>query len=98
MRALIVVDVQNDFIPGGALGVTGGDKIVPVVNKYVEEFERLGDLIVYTKDWHPANHCSFKENGGTWPIHCVQGSRGAEFHPDLLVRGTIFNKGMNAGL
>ena len=78
--ALIVVDVQNDFCPGGALAVPEGDAVVPVVN-------RLLDLpwktVVATRDWHPANHVSFAEHGGPWPTHCVQTTHGAELHPGL---------------
>ena len=77
--ALILVDIQNDFCPGGALAVSGGDQIVPVINKLIPHFS----LVVSTQDWHPANHISFKERGGPWPPHCVQGSRGADLHSDL---------------
>jgi len=77
--ALILVDVQNDFCPGGALAVSGGDQIVPVINKLIPHFS----LVVSTQDWHPANHISFKERGGPWPPHCVQGSPGADLHSDL---------------
>ena len=77
--ALILVDVQNDFCPGGALAVSGGDQIVPVINKLIPHFS----LVVSTQDWHPANHISFKERGGPWPPHCVQGSHGADLHSDL---------------
>jgi len=88
--ALIVVDVQNDFIPGGALPVPEGDKVVEPLNKYMEMFRRQGLPIVATRDWHPPNHMSFKEYGGIWPPHCIQNSWGAEFHPDLhLPRDTI---------
>lgn len=81
--ALIVVDVQRDFCPGGALAVPEGDKIVPVLNAYIERFEKQGLTVFATRDWHPKNHKSFKEQGGIWPVHCVQKSAGAEFHPDL---------------
>jgi len=77
--ALILVDVQNDFCPGGALAVTEGDKIVAVVNRLMTRFT----LVVSTQDWHPANHISFKERGGPWPPHCVQGTPGAELHSAL---------------
>lgn len=77
--ALILVDIQNDFCPGGSLAVNEGDKIVPIVNRLIPEFR----LVISTQDWHPSNHVSFKEQGGRWPPHCVQGSRGAELHPDL---------------
>ena len=77
--ALILVDIQNDFCPGGALAVNGGDQIVPAVNRLIPEFP----LVISTQDWHPENHISFKEQGGPWPPHCVQGTRGAELHSDL---------------
>jgi nicotinamidase/pyrazinamidase len=77
--ALILVDIQNDFCPGGALAVKDGDTIVPTVNRLTPEFQ----LVISTQDWHPANHISFKERGGPWPPHCVQGTQGAELHPDL---------------
>jgi nicotinamidase/pyrazinamidase len=96
MRTLLVVDVQRDFCPGGALAVKGGDEIVPVINRYVDEFIKNGDEVVYVRDWHPGKHCSFQENGGPWPRHCENYTRGAEFHDDLLVQGTIFSKGMAA--
>lgn len=81
--ALIIVDVQIDFCPGGALPVPEGDKIVPVINEYIRKFKAAGALIVATRDWHPPNHISFRSQGGPWPPHCIQGTRGAEFHPDL---------------
>jgi nicotinamidase-related amidase/vacuolar-type H+-ATPase subunit E/Vma4 len=80
---LIVVDVQKDFTPGGALAVPEGDKIIPTINKYIEEFKKAGGKVFATRDWHPENHISFKERGGPWPPHCVQNTEGAEFHPDL---------------
>jgi nicotinamidase/pyrazinamidase len=78
-EALILVDIQNDFCPDGALAVTEGDKIVATVNRLVPRFP----LVVSTQDWHPRNHVSFKERGGPWPPHCVQGTHGAELHPAL---------------
>ena len=80
-RALIVVDFQNDFTPGGALAVPEGDAIA----KRVNELAGSGDyeLVVATRDWHPADHGSFSERGGPWPVHCVQGTPGAELHPAL---------------
>lgn len=90
--ALIVVDVQNDFCPGGALGVPGGDQVVPVLNAWIERCNRLGLPVVYTQDWHPEGHCSFAAQGGPWPVHCVQDTPGAAFHPDLRVQGEIFRK------
>jgi nicotinamidase/pyrazinamidase len=79
--ALIVVDVQNDFCPGGALAVSGGDEIVPIVNALMERF----GMVFATQDFHPPGHSSFTEQGGPWPVHCVQGTPGAEFHPDLAI-------------
>ncbi len=81
--ALIVVDVQNDFLPGGALAVPGGDEVVPVLNEYLKRFAAKNLPIFATRDWHPKDHCSFQAQGGPWPPHCIAGSRGAEFSPDL---------------
>jgi nicotinamidase/pyrazinamidase len=77
--ALILVDIQNDFCPEGALAVNEGDQIVPIVNRLIPEFP----LVISTQDWHPANHISFKERGGPWPPHCIQGTGGADLHHDL---------------
>ena len=77
--ALILVDIQNDFCPGGALAVNEGDQIVPAVNRLIPEFP----LVLSTQDWHPQNHISFKDRGGPWPPHCVQDTRGAELHSAL---------------
>jgi len=82
-RALIVVDVQNDFCPGGALAVERGDEVVEPLNRLIREFLERGDLVVKSRDWHPPRTNHFAAYGGTWPVHCVQGTRGAEFHPDL---------------
>jgi len=81
--ALMVVDVQRDFCPGGALPVPDGDKVIPVLNGYIEKFQGVRSPIYATRDWHPPNHMSFKARGGEWPLHCVQNTEGAEFHPDL---------------
>jgi len=106
MRALIFVDIQNDFLPGGSLAVADGDAVVPVANAVKHGF----DLVIATQDWHPADHGSFASNNpGTkpgdvgelaglpqvfWPDHCVQGSPGAQFHAELDLHGvTIFRKG-----
>jgi nicotinamidase/pyrazinamidase len=83
--ALIVVDVQNDFLPGGSLAVPHGNDVVPVLNRYLAAFERAGLPVFATRDWHPADHCSFHARGGPWPPHCVQGTRGAEFTPGLAL-------------
>jgi len=77
--ALIVVDVQNDFCPGGALAVPGGDEVVEVINRIMPLFS----IVFATQDYHPPNHSSFTDQGGPWPVHCVQGTAGAEFHPEL---------------
>lgn len=81
--ALVVVDVQNDFLPGGSLAVPRGDEVVPVLNRYLDAFMRRGLPIFATRDWHPPNHCSFQSYGGPWPPHCVAGSEGAAFAPAL---------------
>jgi len=80
-EALVIVDFQNDFTPGGALAVREGDRIADRVNELAAD-PRF-DLVVATRDWHPADHGSFAERGGPWPVHCVQGSEGAELHPSL---------------
>ena len=82
-RALIVVDVQNDFCPGGALAVARGDEVIAPLNALIKEFLERGDLVVKSRDWHPPVTKHFADYGGTWPVHCVQNTRGAEFHPGL---------------
>jgi len=112
MDALLVVDVQNDFLPGGALAVPGGNQVIPVVNGLVERF----DLVLATQDWHPANHGSFAANHPDrqpgdvidlngimqvlWPVHCVQGSPGADFSTQLRTErfNKIFRKGIDPGI
>lgn len=81
--ALIVVDVQSDFCPGGALAVKDGDQVVAVLNRYIDRFARAGLPIFATRDWHPEKTSHFNTDGGPWPPHCVQNSEGAQFHPDL---------------
>src|SRR5713226_4970981 len=94
-KALIVVDVQNDFCPGGSLAVAGGDEVVEPLNKLMNEFLGRGEPVFKTRDWHPAETKHFAAYGGAWPIHCVQGTHGAEFHADLYddPRITIISKG-----
>ena len=96
-RALIVVDVQNDFCPGGSLAVAQGDEVVAPLNKLMKEFLDRGEPVFKTRDWHPARTRHFRAFGGDWPIHCVQETPGAEFHPDLLddPRITIISKGID---
>jgi nicotinamidase/pyrazinamidase len=83
--ALVIVDLQNDFCPGGALAVPDGDKIVPVVNALIPKFEN----VFTTQDWHPADHISFEAHGGSWPPHCVVGTPGVDLHPRLIIENTI---------
>jgi nicotinamidase/pyrazinamidase len=97
-EALIVVDVQNDFCPGGALAVPQGDRVVPLLNSYMDRAKRAGVHLYASRDWHPAETAHFAAFGGPWPAHCVQGTEGAAFHPDLrLPEGTaIVTKGDGA--
>jgi nicotinamidase/pyrazinamidase len=95
-EALVIVDYQNDFAaPDGALSVRGGEDIAPRIN----ELARSGgfDLVVATRDWHPADHSSFKEQGGIWPVHCVQDTEGAQLHPSLdqAEVDIVFDKGQD---
>src|SRR5437870_7710082 len=96
-KALIVVDVQNDFCPGGSLAVAHGDEVVAPLNELMKEFLDRGEPVYKTRDWHPAKTKHFKAYGGVWPVHCVQGTLGAEFHPDLIddPRITIISKGID---
>lgn len=75
--ALLLVDIQNDFLPVGALGISGGDEIIPTLLSYTRLFQTHSLPIFLTRDWHPPNHCSFKPQGGPWPVHCVAGSPGS---------------------
>lgn len=95
-QALIVVDFQNDFCEGGALAVTGAKALIPFVNEMILEFKKKGLPVFFTLDWHPENHCSFKNNGGIWPDHCVQNSKGAEIHSDISNLGQELVKGFEA--
>jgi nicotinamidase/pyrazinamidase len=81
--ALIAVDVQNDFLPGGSLAVPDGDAVIAPLNAWLDAFAAQGCLTVASRDWHPPDHCSFTARGGPWPVHCVAGSRGAGFAPGL---------------
>lgn len=83
--ALLVVDVQNDFLPGGGLAVPDGDAVVPVLNRYLALFGQHKLPVYASRDWHPANHCSFRAQGGPWPPHCVAGSMGAAFAVGLAL-------------
>ena len=83
--ALVIVDVQNDFCPGGALAVAGGDRVVPVLNRYIEKFKQSHLPIFATRDWHPEKTSHFKPFGGPWPPHCIQGTHGAAFHSQLAL-------------
>lgn len=98
--ALMVIDVQNDFCPGGALAIDQGDRVVPVLNRWIEAAKRAGVPVYASRDWHPAIHPSFAAEGGPWPVHCLQDTPGAAFHPDLtlpraavtVTKGTRFDK------
>ncbi len=81
--ALLVVDVQNDFLGGGSLAVSGGEQAIPPLSRCIDIFLQHGQPIYATRDWHPAHHCSFREHGGSWPAHCVAGTAGADFAPGL---------------
>ena len=96
--ALLLVDLQNDLFPGGALAVPEANSLIPLINAYIKHFSRQGWPILATRDWHPANHRSFTEQQGPWPRHCVQGSRGAQFHSDLVMPPgmMVISKGTDA--
>ncbi|MFH1338605.1 MAG: nicotinamidase [Candidatus Omnitrophota bacterium] len=98
-KALLAVDVQNDFCPGGALAVPEGDKIIPAINKYIEIFSKNKLPVFASRDWHPARTKHFKKFGGQWPKHCIQNTKGAEFHPALKLpkEAIILSKGMDPG-
>lgn len=86
--ALLIVDVQNDFCPGGALPIAGGHEVVPVLNRWIAAAMAKGVPVYASRDWHPAGHISFRERGGPWPPHCLQDSEGAAFHPGLALPPT----------
>lgn len=88
--ALSVTDMQLDFLPGGALAVPGGDRLIPVMNRVIDLFHSRKRPVFFSRDWHPQDHISFKERGGPWPPHCVANTPGAAFHPDLMIpEGTV---------
>jgi nicotinamidase/pyrazinamidase len=87
--ALIIVDLQNDFLPGGALPVPQGDQVITPLNEYTRQFAQQGRPIVTTRDWHPPNHCSFKAQGGPWPAHCVADTRGAQLTKELALPARV---------
>ncbi|MBI1920391.1 MAG: nicotinamidase [Geobacter sp.] len=95
--ALIIVDVQNDFCPGGTLPVPEGDRVVPVLNRYINLFSARSLPIFASRDWHPEKTSHFKDYGGIWPVHCVQLTNGAAFHPDLRLpmEVVVLSKGMD---
>jgi nicotinamidase/pyrazinamidase len=95
--ALIVVDIQNDFCPGGALGVRGGEAIVPVLNRCLARFGKAGASMFLTRDWHPPVTRHFQAHGGVWPSHCVQDTPGAAFHPEIRhpAEAVVVSKGMD---
>lgn len=95
-QALLVVDVQNDFCPGGTLAVPQGDEVIPPLNKLIDEFLQRGDPVYLSRDWHPPTTKHFAAYGGTWPVHCVQNTPGAEFHPALRndPRIKVISKGL----
>lgn len=92
MKALLIVDVQYDFLPGGSLAVPQGNEILKPILEMQKKFEK----IFYTQDWHPKNHCSFKVNGGIWPEHCVQNTHGSEIHQDIKSKGVVVQKGTHS--
>ncbi len=98
--ALLVVDVQNDFAdPQGGLYVDGGEQVVDVINREISAARAAGATVIYTQDWHPETTPHFEKDGGTWPVHCVAGTWGAELHPKLEVEddATIVRKGVDGG-
>jgi len=87
---LLVIDVQNDFLPGGSLAVPEGDQVIPVLNGYIDQFIKRQLPVFATRDWHPSNHCSFIQQGGTWPEHCIADSKGAEFAAGLHLPASTY--------
>ena len=95
--ALIIGDVQKDFLPGGALPVPEGEKVIPILNDYIRLFTAAHAKVYAIRDWHPPNHVSFQAYGGQWPAHCIQETEGAKFHPDLKLPAdvTVISKAMD---
>lgn len=101
---LLLVDVQNDFCPGGALAIEGGDEVIPALNRWIDAAVARGIPIYASRDWHPVGHVSFREKSGPWPAHCLQDTQGAEFHPDLrlpasavkITKGVRFDQDQNS--
>lgn len=102
--ALIIVDVQNDFCPGGALPIENGNAVVPILNRWIAAAVNRNVPVYASRDWHPAGHVSFRQSGGPWPPHCLQDSEGARFHPDLklpdstviVTKGVRFDRDQNS--
>jgi len=96
---LVIIDIQNDFLPGGSLAVPEGEQVIPVLNGYIDQFINRQLPMLATRDWHPPDHCSFVQQGGPWPEHCIAGSKGAEFAADLHlpIPVKIFSKATEAG-
>jgi nicotinamidase/pyrazinamidase len=92
---LLIVDVQNDFCPGGSLAIPEGDDVVPVLNRYIAKFH---GRVAASRDWHPPNHISFTDQGGPWPPHCIQNTPGAAFHPGLCLpeNARVISKGTHS--
>ena len=96
--ALLIIDIQNDFLPGGRLAVPEGDHVIPVLNNYIDRFIQRQLPVFATRDWHPKNHGSFIKQGGPWPDHCIAGSNGAEFARSLHLPASapVFSTGIEA--
>jgi len=102
--ALLIVDVQNDFCPGGALPIEAGDQVVPVINEWIQKFREHRLPVFASRDWHPKDHLSFEPEGGRWPPHCIQDTPGADFHTGLqlsdstviVTKGVRFDQDQNS--
>lgn len=97
--ALLIIDIQNDFLPGGNLAVPDGDQVISVLNGYIDQFINHQLPVFATRDWHPANHCSFIRQGGPWPEHCIAGSNGAKLASSLRlpISAYVISKGTSVG-